>query len=51
MSLIADIAGKYGAYVWPAIGVTAVVWAWLIGDTLASARRWRRRVEELERDA
>ena len=37
--------GKYGAYVWPAYAVTALVFAGLIADTLLRARRWRRETE------
>jgi heme exporter protein D len=42
--------GAYGAFIWPAYGLTAVVFAGMIGFTLAHARRWRRRAEPL-RDA
>ena len=44
-------AGKYAAFVWPAYGLTATVFALLIADTLARARRWRRAVERSEREA
>ena len=37
--------GKYAAYIWPAYALTAVVWAVLIGSTLAHARRWRAKAE------
>ncbi len=40
-------AGKYAAYVWPAMGATALVFAWMITDSLARARRWRREAERL----
>jgi heme exporter protein D len=39
-------AGKYAVFVWPAYGLTALVFAGLIADTLARARRWRRAAEE-----
>ena len=39
---------KYAIYVWPAYGVTALVFAWMILDTLGRVRRWRRRAERLE---
>jgi heme exporter protein D len=39
-------AGKYAAFVWPAYGLTALVFAGMIFFTLASARRWRRRAEQ-----
>ena len=40
-------AGKYAAFIWPAYGITAVVFAVMIGAALGHARRWRRRVREL----
>jgi heme exporter protein CcmD len=40
--------GQYGAYIWPAVGATVVVIGWAIVDSLLRARRWKRRVEELE---
>jgi len=42
-------AGKYAAYIWPAYGVTILVFAVLIGGALAHARRWKKRAEELTR--
>jgi heme exporter protein D len=41
-------AGKYAVYVWPAFALTAGVFAWMIGDSLAAARRWRREAERLQ---
>ena len=41
--------GKYAAYIWPAYALTAAVFAALIVSSLGHARRWRRRVEELQR--
>jgi heme exporter protein D len=41
--------GRYGAYVWPAFAVTAVVFGVMIAASLGHARRWRRRAER--RDA
>lgn len=38
--------GGYGAYVWPAYAAVAVVFAWMILDSLARARRWRRKAED-----
>lgn len=38
--------GKYAAYVWPAYGAVAVVFAWMIVDSLASARRWKRKAQD-----
>ena len=36
-------AGKYGAFVWPAFAITALVFAAMIGFSLAYARRWKAR--------
>jgi heme exporter protein D len=46
-------AGKYAVYVWPAFALTAGAFVWMIADSLASARRWRREAERLQaqRDA
>jgi heme exporter protein D len=41
-------AGKYAAFVWPAYAVTLLGFAWMIVDTLARARRWRRKFDQLE---
>ena len=38
-------AGKYAIYVWPAFGITASAFAWMIVDSLAMARRWKRELE------
>ncbi|HEX5378811.1 MAG TPA: heme exporter protein CcmD [Phenylobacterium sp.] len=47
--------GKYAVYVWPAYGVTLLVFVVMIAASLNHSRRWRRRAEELkagpERDA
>jgi len=43
-------AGKYAAFVWPAYGFTVLIIGALVADTLARARRWRRAVEEQERE-
>jgi heme exporter protein D len=40
-------AGKYAAFVWPAYGLTALVFAILVVSALSHSRRWRRRAEEL----
>ena len=42
-------AGKYAAFVWPAYGASLAGFVWMIGDTLARARRWRRKADQLER--
>ena len=41
-------AGKYAAFIWPAYAVSALGFVWMILDTLAQARRWRRKAERLE---
>lgn len=40
-------AGKYAAYLWPAFAISAVAFAWLIADSVAGARRWKRQAERL----
>ena len=44
-------AGKYAPFVWPAYGLTALVFAVLIGDSVGRARRWKRAVLTRERAA
>ncbi len=41
-------AGKYAVYIWPAFGLTVAAFVWMIADSLASARRWRREAERLQ---
>jgi heme exporter protein D len=41
-------AGKYAFYVWTSFGVTAVVVAWMIADSLARAGKWKREAERLQ---
>lgn len=41
--------GKYALFVWPAYGLTALVFAVLIAASLGHARRWRKRAEALAR--
>ena len=41
---------KYAIFVWPAYAVSAIGFAWMILDTLLRARRWRRKVEALEKE-
>lgn len=43
-------AGKYAPYVWTAYGLTAAIFGLMVADTLARARRWRRRAERRETD-
>ena len=42
---MADIFGKYAAYIVPAYAITIVVFAVLIGGALTHARRWKARAE------
>lgn len=39
-------AGQYALFVWPAFGLTALVFAGMVGFCLSHARRWRRRAEQ-----
>jgi heme exporter protein D len=39
--------GKYAAFVWPVYAISAVVLVWMVWDSLARSRRWRREVERL----
>lgn len=39
----------YSAFIWPAYGVTALMFAALIWSSLAHARRWKKKAEELGR--
>jgi heme exporter protein CcmD len=41
--------GKYGAYIWPAYGITVLVFLGLIVSSLWRARRWRRIAERRRR--
>ena len=43
-------AGNYALFVWPAYGLTVLVFTVLIADSVARARRWRRAVEQREAD-
>lgn len=38
--------GKYAAYVWPAYAAVAVVFAWMVIDSLTRARRWKRKADD-----
>ncbi len=40
--------GRYGGFVWPAYGISALVLLGLVVDTLVRAARWRRRAERAE---
>ena len=42
-------AGKYAPYVWSAFAITALVLGALVVTSLAHARYWRKRAEELGR--
>ena len=38
----------YGAYIWPAYGVSALAFLWMIADSVLRTRRWRRKARNLE---
>jgi heme exporter protein D len=40
---------KYAAFIWPAYAITALVFAWMVIDTVLRARAWRRRAEGAEK--
>jgi len=44
-------AGKYAVFVWPAYGLTALLFALIVADSLARARRWKRAVLAREQAA
>jgi heme exporter protein D len=44
-------AGRYAIYVWPAFAISATAFAWIIVDSLAQARRWKRELERLQAEA
>ena len=39
-------AGAYAAFVWPAYGLTALIFVAMIWCSLAQSRHWRRRAEK-----
>ncbi len=39
--------GRYGAFVWPAYGLTALAFAWMVGQTVARLRARRREERDL----
>ena len=43
-------AGRYALYVWPALGLSALVIGGMVVDACLRARRWRREVERLQKD-
>jgi heme exporter protein D len=40
--------GRYGAFIWPAYGVSAAGFIWMIVDSVMRARHWRREAARLE---
>ncbi len=46
MSALHLDAGKYAAYLWPAYGISLLVLGGLVIESLAAARRWRKRAED-----
>jgi heme exporter protein CcmD len=51
MSALAEIGGRYAAFVAPAYGVSLAAFAWMVADTWRRGRRARRATEDLERRA
>lgn len=41
-------AGKYGAFLWPAFAISALVIGWMVADSLMRARHWRKAALQLE---
>ena len=37
--------GRYAAFIWPAYGLSALVIAAMVAETLVRARRWKARAE------
>lgn len=50
MSGLDFAAGKYAAFVWPAYGLTALVFVLMVGGSILRARHWRRAAARLEAD-
>ncbi len=48
MNAVLAHAGRYAVFIWPAYGVTAIGFAWMIVDTALRTRRWRSRARDLE---
>ena len=42
--------GPYAAFIWPAYGLTALVFAAMVVSSLNHARRWRKKAEEFSKD-
>ena len=51
MTVLTAFAGKYAAFIWPAYGACALLFAWMIIDTLIRARHWRAEAERSDEDA
>ncbi len=47
---LAHSAGRYGAYIWPAYGVSLIGLVAMIVDTILRARRWRREADRRAAD-
>lgn len=41
-------AGKYAPYLWPAFAISALAFAWMIADSVLTARRWKREAQRLQ---
>jgi len=44
------VSDKYAVFIWPAYGATALVFAWMVIDTIRRSAGWRRKAERLEKD-
>lgn len=42
--------GPYAAFIWPAYGLTALVFILMIAGSLNRARRWRKKAEAFSKD-
>ncbi len=50
MMALSAFAGKYAAFIWPAYGACALVFAWMTVDSLSRARYWRARAQRPDAD-
>ena len=50
MTALGAFAGRYAAFILPAYATCALVFAWMIVDTLARARRWRAKAGRADDD-
>ncbi|MGH6957229.1 MAG: heme exporter protein CcmD [Caulobacteraceae bacterium] len=50
MTALPVVHDKYAFFVWTAYGVSALVFVWMVLDTLVRTRLWRRRADRLEKE-